>query len=250
MSNIYQIKQDLLDIFYEIEENGGELTEELEQQLIATQESFKDKVEDYVNVVKLLTSDIESIKTEQKRLKELSDRKQKIIDRLKSVIINAVEEFGDTKKSGVKYVDYGTGEVSIRTSKAVEVDNDAADLVADSVHMMINDLYLNNQLYVLNYIDKHNLLDIISSTKANDKSIVLNYADLDNCKIEISTKIPVSDLTNGKAFDILRQLAIYTRDYSIDASINKSELKKKLEENGSCAPHLAKLVINKNISIK
>ena len=33
MANIYQIKQDLLSIFDELVENGGELTPELEEQL-------------------------------------------------------------------------------------------------------------------------------------------------------------------------------------------------------------------------
>ena len=31
--NIFQISQEILDIFQELEENGGELTEELEAQL-------------------------------------------------------------------------------------------------------------------------------------------------------------------------------------------------------------------------
>ena len=39
--NIWQIQQELLSIFDELEENGGELTEELEQQLAISQEDFR-----------------------------------------------------------------------------------------------------------------------------------------------------------------------------------------------------------------
>ena len=44
--NIYQIKQDLLDIYNELEENGGELTEELETALLVTEETFREKYQD------------------------------------------------------------------------------------------------------------------------------------------------------------------------------------------------------------
>ena len=42
--NIWQIQQDLLDIFNELEDNGGELTPELEEKLAVTQEDFKNKI--------------------------------------------------------------------------------------------------------------------------------------------------------------------------------------------------------------
>lgn len=63
--NIYQIKQELISIFDELEENGGELTPELEEQLEISQEAFRDKIESYTNVIKLLECDIQGIKLEQ-----------------------------------------------------------------------------------------------------------------------------------------------------------------------------------------
>ena len=44
MANIYQISQELLNIFDIIEENEGELTPELEEQLAITRESFNEKI--------------------------------------------------------------------------------------------------------------------------------------------------------------------------------------------------------------
>ena len=85
--NIWQIQQNLLDIFNELEENGGELTEELEQQLAISQEDFRSKVENYTNVIKSVKADIAAIDQESKRLAELKKSKNGIIDRLTKVLV-------------------------------------------------------------------------------------------------------------------------------------------------------------------
>ena len=67
--------------------------------------------------------------------------------------------------------------------------------------------------------------------------------------IEFTTKVPLRDLLNGKSYPIVRELA---RNSNIKhkTSASKSFLKGELEQNGSCAPHLARLVTNKSITIK
>ena len=45
-------------------------------------------------------------------------------------------------------------------------------------------------------------------------------------------------------------MARFTKDFDVAPAISKSELKKKLEANGACAPNIAKLKTNKSISIK
>ena len=75
MANIYNIQQDLLAIFDELEENGGELTPELEEQLNISQEEFRDKIKSYSNVIKMLENDIYNIKEEKARLSDLQKSK-------------------------------------------------------------------------------------------------------------------------------------------------------------------------------
>ena len=72
--NIWQIQQDLLDIFNELEENGGELTPELEEKLAVTQEDFKNKVKSYGEVIKSLKGEIDTIDKETARLKKQNRR--------------------------------------------------------------------------------------------------------------------------------------------------------------------------------
>ena len=152
MANIYQIKQELLSIFDELEENGGELTPELKEQLNITQEEFRDKIESYSNAVKMLENDIIGIKAEKARLNDLQKSKEKTIERLKKIMIDAVELFGDTTKSGSKYLDYGTGKVSIRNTQVVEVEED------------ITDRFVNRFLTCLRWYQQNNQLDTITSS--------------------------------------------------------------------------------------
>ena len=121
--NIWQIQQDILAIFDELEENGGELTEELEQQLAISQEDFRSKVESYTNVIKSIKADVAAIDEETKRLANLKKSKNALIDRLSKVIIDAVDKFGETTKSGNKTFDYGTGKVSVRNTVKCETDD-------------------------------------------------------------------------------------------------------------------------------
>ena len=71
MSNIFEIEKKYLNIISEIEENGGELTEDLANDLAITENEFKNKVEAYVNIIKSIKNDLALIKDEQSRLKSL-----------------------------------------------------------------------------------------------------------------------------------------------------------------------------------
>lgn len=68
--------------------------------------------------------------------------------------------------------------------------------------------------------------------------------------VELSVKVPVTSLFDKDGYPILKEMAKYTSAFNVEPAISKTELKKALENNGACAPHVAKLVTNKNISIK
>lgn len=251
--NIYQIEQDLLAIFDEIEAQGGEITPEIEQQLVITQETFKEKIEDYTKVIKLLNNDIDSIKLEQKRLKDLADKKQKTIDNLKKIILNAINQFGNTKKSGVKYLDYGTGEVSIRTTTVVDVDTDLLDKLKDAIYNITEYNKTVNQLDVEDHIDINTIINVMNTSMNgfdNPDIYEITSDDLNNTNVELTVKLPVSDLINGKSYSVIREIAKATDVFKLDVNVSKTDLKKKLEENGSCAPNIAKLVQNQTLTIK
>ena len=57
--NIFEISRELDFIFDKLEENGGEFTEELEEQLSISQDEFTSKVKAYLSVIKHTESDVE-----------------------------------------------------------------------------------------------------------------------------------------------------------------------------------------------
>ena len=65
MANIYNITAELEDIFLELEENGGELTPELEERLAITQDNLKSKLDGYRKAYTVLNLEAESCKKEE-----------------------------------------------------------------------------------------------------------------------------------------------------------------------------------------
>lgn len=254
--NIWQLEQNLLNLFDELEENGGELTPELEEELNITQESFTNKVKDYTCVIKSIENDLSAIKAEQKRLKELSDSKAKVIDRLKKIIIDAIEKFGSTKKSGVKFIDYGTGQVSIRQSTAVDVDEDAVKKIGIALVDIMEWYKFDNQLDVYDKVNLSELIDVLAETKVNAASgeevvgIEMNPDEVKNVNINVEFKVPISKLVEGEGYKALSEIYKYTSGCKLTPSVDKTALKDQLKQDGSCMPHMAKLQTNKNIVIK
>lgn len=247
MSNIFELQQELLDLFDEVEQNCGELTPELEEKLTITQDEFLEKVEKYTCVIKDLNIDMAGIKEEQARLKALYDRKEKAVNRIKTIIIDAVNRFGAIKKSGVRYLDYGLGEVSVRKSDAVEINDSLVSYVGNYLTSSTTFDKQCNQLDVRENIE---LSDIITDISQNT-DMGVSADDLKHIDVKFEVSVPLKDLaTNTKGYPVLREIAKYSDDYKLSTSVSKSALKPELKENGACAPNLAKLVQNESLIIK
>ena len=254
MANIYNIQQYLFSIFDELEENGGELTPELEEQLNITQEQFKSKIKDYSNVVKMLETDITAIKEEKARLSDLQKSKEKNIERLKKIMVEAIENFGDTTKSGGKYVDYGTGKVSVRNSQAIEVEEDSVNRFVNRLITSLKWYNENNQLHN-GLVDPNDIIAFANSKtqeEEDDNVEVDTYdaKDTENLAISVDLDIDIPTLlTTEKGINLAKALLDYNI-FSIKAKANKKGIKDKAKSEQHYMPVFAKLVTNKSISIK
>lgn len=232
--NIWQIQQDLLDIFNELEENGGELTPELEDKLNITQSEFKNKIENYLYAIKQTESDINACDAEAKRLTALKKSKQNTIDRIKSVMVKAIEQFGDENKSGNRFIDLGTAKITVRKSDKVIVNDDFATTLVDSTFTEIRSVAFTKEL------------------QSNDLKDLLTVPEnkLDGITATISIDVPLKDLyeTNGDSF--IKSIFAYGKDFKAKANISKTELKANLEDNPNAYPELAHLEQNKTLIIK
>ena len=249
MANIYQIKQELLSIFDELEENGGELTPELEEQLNITQEEFRDKIKSYSNAVKMLENDIIGIKAEKARLNDLQKSKEKTIERLKKIMIDAVELFGDTTKSGSKYLDYGTGKVSIRNTQVVEVEEDITDRFVNRFLTCLRWYQQNNQLDTITSSDVLEYCNSKSPNEEDEEITILSEEDIAQIKADINLDIPISELlTTERGMKLAKALAEYSV-FTCKSKISKTDIKANAKENHTM-PVFAKLVDNQTLTIK
>lgn len=143
MANLYEIEQELLDIYNELEENGGELTPELEEKLLLTQDNFKTKLNGYVNVINEITSRIDACKTEEKRISTLRKSREKSINRLKEIVQRCVISFGNVNKSGNYSIELDTCKLATRGSDSLEFDEQRIEDLIYCIHRYIMDYNIN-----------------------------------------------------------------------------------------------------------
>lgn len=254
--NVYEISQALLDIYNELEENGGELTEELEKALTITQADFKQKVRDYASVIKQVDLDIAGIDQEVKRLKAYKDSKSKIKERLSKILANAIDMFGEHTKAGGSYVDLGDEKVSVRNITKVEVDTDIVNAITKDVMDTYSNLNWTNgwdeaNLSIQSFIDRgkaHTTTDENGEEVPDPIHIIPeNYKDI---SATIKLSMPLSRLIGYEGVEFAKSLLNTTSAYSIEGSISKTDMKKEFASTNTTENNIAKLVNNKTISIK
>ena len=95
MNSLYQINQDLLEIFQQVDEQEGELTPEQETALEIKEGELQQKAVAYREVIGNNEQFIQRIDDEIKRLQALKKQKQGLVQRLKDNLLNAVNLFGE-----------------------------------------------------------------------------------------------------------------------------------------------------------
>ena len=253
MASIFNIQQDLYAIFNSIEENEGELTPELEEALTIKREEFSTKIQGYVAFIKQLELDNKGIKEEIARLKDLQKSKEKTIDNLKKIMAMAIDAFGDTNKSGTKFLDYGTGKVSIRKSDSIEVDEEGTKQFVNRFFRYFNWLHFTNTADQQE-LDVKDVIDFCNKNKQDDEEDIVetNYTDddLTNLQANLDFKVNLKDLiTNPNGLKLINSLLDYKVLATIKPSVDKTEVKKEVKSNGEI-PTFAKYVIKDNVIIK
>jgi len=120
--NLWQLTQEELSFISLMEETGGEITPELEEELAIRRENFDHKAESYTKLILKLESDIEAAASEIKRIQDLKKTKENTVKRLKTTLRDALQIFGrPDSKSGVMKYETPLFKLSIRSSSAVEI---------------------------------------------------------------------------------------------------------------------------------
>ena len=124
MRSLYEISTQMQNIYDELEdgigidEETGEIKPEIIQALTITKNELQEKAIDYGYVIKNFENEIDIYDREINRLKERKKQMQNIKDRIKSILTNAMIEFGIVKLQGK------TLSLSFRESESVEVTDE------------------------------------------------------------------------------------------------------------------------------
>ena len=122
--NLYDITQEQLTIISFLEENGGELTPEVQEALTITQEAFEKKAEAYSYLILKMDAESDMIAAEIKRLQALKKSKDNNSERLRDALSVAMVAFGREDNKGIKRFETPTLKLSTHKSESVQITDE------------------------------------------------------------------------------------------------------------------------------
>ncbi len=251
--SIFDIDRELYALYDEIEEAGGEITPEIEEKLEINGQEMTNKVRSITNFINKLKADILAIKSESDRLTKLKKSKENTIKGLTNLVLFAIKNYGTEDKQGKKWIDWGTGKVSIRKSTNVELDDKKIDNLVDVLKTtVVNGIYTNT-LHQSSSIDPQSLLDAAihnAQIEGDISNSEVEVEDMDDVIINITIPVPMGNLLQGDGYALLANMGDVAREgWDFKPSVDKKAMKVKLTDEG-CVSNIAKVVENDNLTIK
>ena len=116
---LYQLTEEHKLICDALEENGGEITPEIEAMLAINAENFVTKADGYCEIIAKYLNMAEAAKARKAQFDNVQKVAENTAKRLKERLLLAMDEYGMDK------VEIGLHKLSKRTSKAVEITDEA-----------------------------------------------------------------------------------------------------------------------------
>ena len=125
MASLWQLTQEELSFISLMEENGGEVTDEVMEDLAIRRENFSHKAEAYAKFILKLESESDQAASELKRIQAIKKAKDKTVERLRENLLAALMLFGQEDSKGVKRFETPLAKLSTRKSVSVEILDEA-----------------------------------------------------------------------------------------------------------------------------
>ena len=253
MSSLYQISEDILRIFDEVESNEGEITDELYNALCVKQEELKEKLNDYVKAIKSWEVDEKALKDEKKRFNDRQTVYKNRIERLKAAALQAVLTFGEHGKSNM-FIELPTFRLFSRSSQSIEIDENRIHIFMEEFERYVRELVDAGVLYSDKDVDLQGILDAINANcravhGEDFEEFTLN--DLIALKINVNQTASVYDLfKSGRALQLYGSEPIYTRMENVTSKDDWKTIIESSKVAGTSAPTMAKVVTNQSLQIK
>lgn len=251
--SIFDIDRELYSLYNEIEEAGGEITPEMEEKLEINGQEMTNKVKNITNFINNLNADILAIKSETDRLARLKKSKENTIKGLTNLVLFAIKKYGKEDKKGKKWIDWGTGKVTIRKSETIEVNSKKLEAINDMLKVTFANGIYTGTLNQNSSVDEQALLDAIVNTakdSGNYECSEIKIEDLDDVNIEVTVPVKLTDLLKGDGYQLMTNIGAVNRDgWKFKPSIDKKLMKVKIKDDGFVS-NIAEVVENDNLTIK
>lgn len=126
MASLWQLTQEELSFISLMEENGGEVTDEIMEDLAIRRENFSAKAEAYSKFILKLDSEADQAAAEIKRIQALKKAKENTAQRLRDTLLAALMVFTEEDAKGIRRYETPLAKLSTRRSQSVEVLDDTA----------------------------------------------------------------------------------------------------------------------------
>jgi len=121
MATLWQLTQEELSFISLMEENGGELTDEIAEELAIRRDNFKYKAEAYAKFILKLESEADQAAAEIKRIQALKKAKENTVLRLRESLLAALMVFTEEDAKGIRRYETPLAKLSTRKSQSVEI---------------------------------------------------------------------------------------------------------------------------------
>jgi hypothetical protein len=121
MQTLWQLTQDELSFIALMEENGGEVNDEIIEELAIRRENWQYKAEAYSKFILKLESEADQAAAEIKRIQALKKAKENTVLRLRESLLAALMVFTEEDAKGIRRYETPLAKLSTRKSQAVEV---------------------------------------------------------------------------------------------------------------------------------
>lgn len=254
MSSLYNISNDILSIFNEVEQAEGEITDEQYDELCIKQEELKEKLDSYVKAIKVWQVDEQALKDEKKRFNDRQNVYKNRIERLKKAMLEAVINFGETGKNN-KFIELPNVRIFTKNTQSVEFNELRINILINKFRDLIRELVQQGILYTGEDVDLIGILDSINAqciAEYGKDFSPFSISDLEYLTINISYSNTIGELLRNNP-DILNHIGKDMFNTEITNGTSKDEIKNvinvcsKLEQD---QPTVAIIVNNQSIQFK
>ena len=235
--NIFNISQELEDIFLQIEENGGEITPELEERLAITEDKLHDKLDSYRRVYSKFMSDAKTCKEEETRIAKLRKTKENQAERLKDTMLAAVQQFGALGKSGNRLINLPDAKLYTKSSACTEVNLNRSSIL---MQLFLDVYYIAWEQDTLDVqygtMTEEELLNKINKkhieNHPHDKVTLFTIDDLHGLNINFNFSYNLAQLNSPARFSLLQAWFDNSGigQNSISADVNKTDVKNRIKD--------------------